>query len=371
MAEVHAEAVAGAGKSLAPPVSEVGVLAWLKQNLFATWYDTLLTLLCLWLLWQTVPPLLQWALFNADFSGASREDCTSGGACWVFIKARFWQFMYGFYPVDQRWRVNLAFLILIAALVPLFLPRWRHKLALAAAILVLYPIVAYCLFYGGVPGLPVVETALWGGLFLTLVIAGVGIVASLPLGVLFALGRRSDMPVVRAICITFIEVMRGVPLITILFMASVMLPLFLPPGVNFDKLLRALVGVSLFSAAYMAEVVRGGLQAIPKGQYEAAQALGLSYWKMMGLIVLPQALRIVIPGIVNTLIGLFKDTTLVLIIGLFDLLGIVKAALTDASWIGFATEGYVFAGFCFWIFCFAMSRYSIYVERKLGGGRRH
>jgi general L-amino acid transport system permease protein len=219
-------------------------------------------------------------------------------------------------------------------------------------------------------GLRVVETALWGGLFLTLVIAGVGIVASLPLGILFALGRRSDMPIVRAVCITFIEVMRGVPLITILFMASVMLPLFLPQGVNFDKLLRALVGVSLFSAAYMAEVVRGGLQAIPKGQYEAAQALGLSYWKMMGLIVLPQALRIVIPGIVNTLIGLFKDTTLVLIIGLFDLLGIVKAALTDASWIGYAAEGYVFAAFGFWIFCFGMSRYSLYVERKLGAGRR-
>ena len=372
MADVQVEAVPRtAANSLAPPLSEVGVLAWLKQNLFSTWYDTLLTLLCLWLLWQLVPPLLQWALFNADFSGISREDCTSGGACWVFIKVRFWQFMYGFYPVDQRWRVNLAFLILIGALIPLFLPRFRHKLALAAGILVIYPMVAYGLFYGGVLGLPVVETALWGGLFLTLVIAGVGIVASLPLGILFALGRRSDMPIVRAICITFIEVMRGVPLITILFMASVMLPLFLPPGVNFDKLLRALVGVSLFSAAYMAEVVRGGLQAIPKGQYEAAQALGLTYWKMMGLIVLPQALRIVIPGIVNTLIGLFKDTTLVLIIGLFDLLGIVKAALTDASWIGFATEGYVFAGFCFWVFCFAMSRYSIYVERKLGSGRRH
>ena len=231
MAEVHAEAVPrAAAQSLAPPVSEVGVVAWLRQNLFSTWYNTLLTLLCLWLLWQVVPPLIQWALLDADFAGTSREDCTSGGACWVFIKARFWQFMYGFYPVDQRWRVNLAFLLLIVALIPLFLPRVRHKLALAAGILVIYPIVAYCLFYGGVLGLPVVETALWGGLFLTLVIAGVGIVASLPLGILFALGRRSDMPIVRAICVTFIEVMRGVPLITILFMASVMLPLFLPPA---------------------------------------------------------------------------------------------------------------------------------------------
>jgi general L-amino acid transport system permease protein len=371
MADVHAEAVPRpTAQSLAPPVSEVGVLAWLRQNLFSTWYNTLLTLLCLWLLWELVPPLVRWVLLDADFAGTSREDCTSGGACWVFVKARFWQFMYGFYPLGERWRVNLASVILIVALIPLFLPRFGHKLALAAGILVVYPIVAYCLFYGGVFGLRVVETALWGGLFLTLVIAGVGIVASLPLGILFALGRRSDMPIVRAVCITFIEVMRGVPLITILFMASVMLPLFLPQGVNFDKLLRALVGVSLFSAAYMAEVVRGGLQAIPKGQYEAAQALGLSYWKMMGLIVLPQALRIVIPGIVNTLIGLFKDTTLVLIIGLFDLLGIVKAALTDASWIGYAAEGYVFAAFGFWIFCFGMSRYSLYVERKLGAGRR-
>jgi general L-amino acid transport system permease protein len=371
MAEVHAEAAPRTtGERLGPPITEIGILAWLKQNLFSTWYNMLLTLFCLWLLWQVVPPLLGWALLDADFTGTSREDCTSGGACWVFVKARFWQFMYGFYPIGERWRVNLAFLILIVALVPLFLTRFRHKLALAAGILVLYPIVAYCLFYGGVLGLPVVETSRWGGLFLTLVIAGVGIVASLPLGILFALGRRSDMPIVRAVCITFIEVMRGVPLITILFMASVMLPLFLPEGVNFDKLLRALVGVALFSAAYMAEVVRGGLQAIPKGQYEAAQALGLSYWKMMGLIVLPQALRIVIPGIVNTLIGLFKDTTLVLIIGLFDLLGIVQAALTDASWIGFATEGYIFAAFGFWIFCFGMSRYSMYVERKLGAGQR-
>jgi general L-amino acid transport system permease protein len=217
----------------------------------------------------------------------------------------------------------------------------------------------------------VIETRLWGGLFLTLVIAGVGIAVSLPLGIVLALGRRSDMPVVQWLSIGFIELMRAVPLITILFMASVMLPLFLPEGMNFNKLLRALVGVSLLSAAYMAEVIRGGLQAIPKGQYEAAQALGLSYWKMMGLIVLPQALRIVIPGIVNTFIGLFKDTTLVLIIGLFDLLGIVQAALTDADWLGFSLEGYVFAGFGFWIFCFAMSRYSMHLERRLHTGHKH
>jgi general L-amino acid transport system permease protein len=205
---------------------------------------------------------------------------------------------------------------------------------------------------------------------LTLVIAAVGCVASLPLGILLALGRRSRMPVVQAICVVFIEFWRGVPLITVLFMSSVMLPLFLPEGVNFDKLLRALIGVTLFEAAYMAEVVRGGLQAIPKGQYEAAAALGLGYWKMMGLIILPQALKLVIPGIVNTFIALFKDTTLVIIIGLFDLLNTVHNATTDPNWLGYSIEGYVFAATVFWIFCFGMSRYSQHLEQRLHTGHR-
>jgi len=372
MADVHAESQtprAAAHEPLAPPTERIGVLKWLKDNLFNSPFNSVLTLLCLYLLWVTIPPILEWAILDATISGWSREACEGvAGACWTFIKVRFDQFMYGFYPVAERWRVNLAFVILIVAAIPLFVSRFRYKIALGAGLILIYPVIAYHLFYGGAFGLPVVETARWGGLFLTLVIAGVGMTASLPLGIVLALGRRSDMPVVRTLCIGFIELIRAVPLITILFMASVMLPLFLPEGVNFDKLLRALVGVALFASAYMAEVVRGGLQAIPKGQYEAAMALGLSYWKMMGLIVLPQALRIVIPGIVNTFIGLFKDTTLVLIIGLFDLLGIVQAALTDANWLGFALEGYIFAGFGFWIFCFAMSRYSMHVERRLGGG---
>ena len=224
---------------------------------------------------------------------------------------------------------------------------------------------------GGVFGLPVVETTDWGGLLVTLVVAVTGIAASLPLGILLALGRRSKLPIIRYLCIGFIEVFRGVPLITVLFMASVMLPLFLPDGVNFDKLMRCLIGVALFSSAYMAEVVRGGLQAIPKGQYEAAAALGLGYWKTTRLIILPQALKLVIPGIVNTFIGLFKDTTLVLIVGLFDLLGIVQFHFTDASWATPETHitGYVFAGAVFWVFCFAMSRYSIFMENRLSTGR--
>ena len=373
MADVHAEAETPrpAGGSLAPPSERLGPLRWLRENLFSSPLNTVLTLVCLYLLWLTVPPILNWTIFDATISGHNREACAgAGGACWTFIKVRFGQFIYGFYPPSERWRVNAAFVILVLGLIPLFVRGFRYKIALAAGLILVYPVIAYYLLHGGVLGLRVIQTALWGGLFLTLIIAGVGIVASLPIGILLALGRRSDMPVVRMLCIGFIEAMRAVPLITILFMASVMLPLFLPAGVNFDKLLRALVGVALFSSAYMAEVVRGGLQAIPKGQYEAAQALGLSYWRMMGLIILPQALRIVIPGIVNTFIGLFKDTTLVLIIGLFDLLGIVQAALTDANWLGFALEGYVFAGFGFWIFCFAMSRYSMRLERRLGAGQR-
>jgi general L-amino acid transport system permease protein len=374
MAEVHAETQAprAGGEILAPPIERVGALRWMRDNLFNSPLNAVLTLLALWLLWQTLPPILNWAIFDATWQGNSREACAAvSGACWTFVKVRFGQFMFGFYPPDERWRVVLAFALLVVAATPLFIRGFQHKVALGAGILLIYPVIAFYLFHGGAFGLQVVRTPLWGGLFLTLVIAGVGIVSSLPIGVILALGRRSDMPIVRMLCIGFIELVRAVPLITVLFMASVMLPLFLPAGVNFDKLLRALIGVALFSSAYMAEVVRGGLQAIPKGQYEAAQALGLSYAKMMGLVVLPQALRIVIPGIVNTFIGLFKDTTLVLIIGLFDLLGIVKAALTDPGWLGLALEGYVFAGFGFWIFCFGMSRYSMQLERRLNAGRRY
>jgi general L-amino acid transport system permease protein len=376
MADVHAETqtprTGSEAEPLAPPTERVGALRWMRDNLFNSPLNAVLTLLGLWLLWQTIPPVLEWAIFNATWQGDSREACAEvSGACWTFIKVRFAQFMFGFYPPDERWRVILAFALLVVAAIPLFTRGFQHKVALGAGILLVYPVIAFYLFHGGVFGLRVVQTPLWGGLFLTLVIAGVGIVCSLPIGVLLALGRRSDMPIVRMLCVGFIELIRAVPLITILFMASVMLPLFLPAGVNFDKLLRALIGVALFSSAYMAEVVRGGLQAIPNGQYEAAKALGLNYAKMTGLIILPQALRIVIPGIVNTFIGLFKDTTLVLIIGLFDLLGIVQAALTDSAWLGFALEGYVFAAFGFWIFCFGMSRYSMRLERRLSAGRRY
>jgi len=354
----------------APPRAAVGPLGWARENLFPSPLNGVVTLLTLYLLYLALPPLFQWAILNADWVGDGPEACSGGGACWVFIRVRMYQFMYGFYPQDQVWRVNLGFAVLLALLIPLLLPRLPGKRWLVGVLLLGYPVLAFVLFRGGAFGLPEIDTARWGGLMLTLILAGVGIVAALPGGVLLALGRRSEMPVVKAMSIAFIELWRGVPLITVLFMASVMLPLFLPEGMSFDKLLRALIGIILFQSAYMAEVVRGGLQAIPRGQYEAAQALGLSYWRTMGLVILPQALKLVIPGIVNTLIALFKDTTLVLIIGLFDLLAIIQSAFTDPKWLGYAVEGYVFAALVFWAFCFGMSRYSQHLERKLNTGHR-
>jgi general L-amino acid transport system permease protein len=340
----------------------------MRKNLFATPLDIALTVLALYLVYILVPPVIQWAFIDADWVGDTRDACSREGACWVYIRVWFKQLMYGRYPDEELWRINTAYVLLVVSVIPLLIPGFRWKQWIGLFLLVGYPIIAFFLFVGDSFGLEHVETPLWGGLFLTLVIALVGIVASLPIGIVLALGRRSNMPVVRSICVAFIELWRGVPLITVLFMSSVMFPLFMPEGVNFDKLVRALVGVMLFSAAYMAEVVRGGLQAIPKGQYEAAEALGLSFWKMMGLIVLPQALKLVIPGIVNTFIGLFKDTTLVLIIGLFDFLGMVQLAGTNPDWLGFAHEGYVFVAAGFWVFCFGMSRYSQHLEKKLHTG---
>ena len=356
--------------SLPPPRLSVGVIGWLRSNLFSNWFNTLLTLLAIYLVWLIVPPLLQWAVFQADWTGTTRADCTSEGACWVFIKQRFDQFMYGFYPEELRWRVDLTVWLVVIGAAPLFVPMMPRKALYGLVFLVAYPLLAFWLLHGGFLGLSEVETSQWGGLMLTLVIAAVGIAGALPLGILLALGRRSKMPAIRVICVTFIEFWRGVPLITVLFMSSVMLPLFLPEGLSFDKLLRALIGVILFQSAYIAEVVRGGLQAIPKGQYEAAAAMGLGYWRMMGLVILPQALKLVIPGIVNTFIALFKDTSLVIIIGLFDLLNSVKQAAADPTWLGMATEGYVFAALVFWIFCFGMSRYSMHLERKLDTGHK-
>jgi general L-amino acid transport system permease protein len=412
---------------LPPPPNMTGVTGWIGANMFPNWYNGILSVLFLLFIATVVGHVVDWALLKAVFFGEDRTACVASpeGACWAFVRAKFAQWIYGFYPIDERWRVNLAFLLGAGGLVPMLIPSIPHKRETALYLLFIFPIATLILLTGGhfqfSPGtwisvlvsllifaaivlalsfgagllgrsaalkivgvvaavviavmlilsidfgLHPVETSQWGGLLVTLVVAITGIVVSLPLGILLALGRRSKMPALRVFSVVFIEVWRGVPLISVLFMASVMLPLFLPAGVNFDKLLRCLIGVTLFSSAYMAEVVRGGLQAIPRGQYEAASALGLNYWKSMALIILPQALKIVIPGIVNNFISLFKDTTLVSIIGLFDLLGIVQSGFQDPKWASPQTgaSGYFAAAVIFWMFCFLMSRYSQFMERRL------
>jgi general L-amino acid transport system permease protein len=356
------------------PRSTVGAIGWMRANLFSSWSNTLLTLVGLFIAYEAVTSVIGWALIRATFTGPDGGACTheGAGACWPYVTAKFAQFMYGRYPFEERWRVDLVYALALIGLVPLMIPSAPGKFWNAVYVFAIFPVIAFFLLVGGAFGLAHVDTSLWGGLLVTLVVATVGITASFPLGIVLALGRRSRMPIVRWVSVGFIEFVRGVPLITVLFMASVMLPLFLPPGVTFDKLLRALIGVALFAAAYLAETIRGGLQAIPRGQFEAADALGLSYPKKMGLIILPQALKLVVPGIVGTFIGLFKDTSLVLIIGLFDLLGIVQLNNTDSKWISPSTAmtGYVFAGFIFWIFCFGMSRYSQMIERRLALGDR-
>lgn len=352
------------------PLASTGLIGWLRANLFSGPVNSLVTLLGLYVLYLLLVPVFDWALLKADWSGADRSACTSGGACWVFIANRLQQFTYGFYPTDQLWRINLTFVLFVGQLIWLAWPNAPIKRWVAPFVVLVFPFIAFVLLYGGYFGLTTVSTHQWGGLTLTLILAVVGIVAALPFGVVLALGRRSHMPIVRSLSVVFIEFWRGVPLITVLFMSSVMLPLFVPEELTLDKLVRAMIGIIFFQSAYMAEVVRGGLQAIPKGQYEAAEALGLSYWKVMGLIVLPQAMKMMIPGIVNTFIALFKDTSLVLIIGLFDLLAIVQAGLSDPNWLGYSTEGYVFAALVFWVFCFSMSKYSQYLERKLYTGHK-
>ena len=358
-------------KAQPPPRRVHGVWPWMRNNLFNGVGNTLLTLIGLAIaLWVTIP-VIEWTFVNAVWNG-TREACAAQpeGACWAFVKANLGQYIYGRYPDPERWRVNVFFVLMIIGIVPLAIPSAPFKGFNLLYIFIMFPVLSGFLLVGGVLGLPVVETAVWGGLFLTLVVSYVGMAMSLPLGIILALGRRSKMPTVQWVCVVFIEFCRGVPLITVLFMAGILLPLFLPTGVNFDKLLRALLGLSLFAAAYMAEVIRGGLQAIPKGQYEGAKSLGLGYWTMMRLIVLPQAITIVIPGIVNTFIGLFKDTSLVYIISIFELLYTVRNSFSDPTWAASTvpTSGLVFAAAVFWVFCFGMSRYSKFTEDRLRVG---
>jgi general L-amino acid transport system permease protein len=363
--------------AMPPPRRMSGTVGWLKDNLFSSPLNIALTVASALLVVWVVPPLVKFLIIDAVWDGASRIDCLPRpehpevGACWAFVIDRINFFTYGFFPIEERWRVDVFFAVLALGVGWMaWLDAPRRDVG-ALYFFIVMPIASVVLLLGFPEiGLPRVATTQWGGVLVTIVVAAVGIVASLPLGIALALGRRSRMPAVRLFSVLFIEFVRGVPLVTVLFMASVMLPLFVPEAWSPDKLLRALVGVALFSAAYMAEVVRAGLQAIPKGQYEAAMAVGLSYWKSMRLIVLPQALRITIPNIVNSTVALFKDTTLVFVVGIFDFLRTIEAARIDPNWATpvTSTTGYAFAAIFYLIFCYGLSRYARMVEARLAAG---
>ncbi|PLC50455.1 amino acid ABC transporter permease [Pollutimonas subterranea] len=355
--------------SLAPPVSRQGIIGWMRASLFSSPLNTLLTVLVAWLLLMVVPAMIEWLFIRANFDATTAQECrASGGACWAFIVEKHRLILFGIYPYDEQWRPLLATIILIAVIVCSCV-RWFWKPSLLLIWTVALVAVAV-LMWGGVFGLTHVENDRWGGLPLTLILATFGIAFAFPLGLLLALGRRSNMPAVKALCVIYIELIRGVPLISLLFMSSVMLPLFLPEGFSIDKLLRAQIAIILFAAAYIAETVRGGLQAIPKGQYEGADSIGLSYWQQMRKIILPQALKVVIPPLVGIFISLFKDTSLVVIIGIFDLTQAAKAAVADAAWRGFSAEAYLFIAFIYFIFCFSISRYSQSLEKHLQTGHQ-
>ena len=350
--------------------SGINNLDILNKNINSNNFNAVLTLLTLFIIIKSISPLINWFFLDANFIGNSKEDCTGDGACWVFIKVWFRRLIYGMYPDPEQWRINTAFLLLFTLVgITFFAPAQVKKYFILFLIFV-YPFIGIKLIGGGNFGLAYVETAAWGGLSLTFIISAFAIIFCFPLGVFLALGRRSNLPAIRYISIGFIELWRGVPLITVLFMASVMFPMFLPDGTFIDKLIRVLFAITLFEAAYMAEVVRGGLQALPKGQYEAARSLGMGYWKMNVLIILPQALKLVIPGIANTLLALVKDTPLIFVVGLMELAGMIRLAKTNPNWLGMAMEGYVFAGLVFWVICYAMSRYSQRLEKRLSTERK-
>lgn len=348
----------------APARVRAGLMTRLRQSLFQSPASAVLTILTLWFLLMLAPPLVQWLLVKASFQAPDAQACReAGGACWAFIREKYRLILFGTYPHAEQWRPLLATALLVASIV------WtatRRLAGLQIAGLWVFTIVAVAtLMWGGFLNLAFVENTRWGGLPLTLILSTFGIAFAFPIGILLALGRRSRMPAIKAMCVAYIELMRGVPLISLLFMSSVMLPLFLPEGFSIDKLLRAQLAIILFAAAYIAEIVRGGLQAIPKGQYEGAESIGLGYWQQTRKIVLPQALKVVIPPLVSTFIALFKDTSLVVIIGIFDLTQAAKAALSDPAWTGFGVEAYLFIGLIYFVFCYSISRYSRSLERDL------
>jgi len=340
----------------------------LNKNINTNNFNAALSLFIIFLLIFCIPPLLNWFIFDASISGNTKEACTGSGACWVYIKVWFNRFMYGMYPNAEQWRVNLSFAIVLAfAGMGFFMPE-KYKKYLTIYYTIFLPIISFFLIYylisGGSFGLVWVETGAWGGLSLTFIVSFFCLIFCFPIGMILALGRRSNLPTIKYSSLGFIEFWRGVPLITVLFMSAVMFPMFLPDGTYMDKLIRVIIAITLFEAAYVAEVIRGGLQALPRGQYDAAKSLGMGYWKLHLLVILPQALKLVIPGIANTFLALVKDTPLIFVVGLLELAGMLGLAKANPEWLGFSMEGYVFAAIIFWIICFSMSRYSQNLELK-------
>ena len=345
----------------------------INKNINTNNFNAILTLLIIFAIIKATPPSLSWMIFDANISGDTKEACTGTGACWTYVKVWFRRFMYGMYPNDLHWRINLAFILVIALGFFGFFLRDNLKKYLALYYVIIYPIIAFLVIYylisGGAFGLVWVETGAWGGLSLTFIVSFFCLIFCFPLGMVLALGRRSSLPMIRYISIGYIEFWRGVPLITVLFMSSVMFPMFLPEDFFMDKLVRVIIAITLFEGAYCAEVIRGGLQALPRGQYDAAKSLGMGYWKMHIFVILPQALKLVIPGICNTFLALVKDTPLIFVVGLAELAGMLALAKTNPKWLGFAMEGYIFAAIIFWIICYAMSKYSYNLEAKYNTDR--
>ena len=339
------------------------LINWSKQNLFSSVFNSLISLFCIYLIIISLPPFIDWAFLSATFEGKLKTDCKTSGACWVFVKVWFEKFMYGFYPVENIWRINLSFLILILSIAASFFVKDKFKIYILFFLIFIFPIIAFILIHGSF-GMQVVESREWGGLALTFILAIFGIIFSFPLGVLLALGRRSELPVIKYFSICFIEFWRGIPLITVLFAAAVMFPLLLPADTYVDKTLRIAIGIAIFESAYIAEVVRGGLQSLSKGQYDAAKSLGMGYWKMNIFIILPQAIKTVIPGIANTFIALLKDTPLIVLVGMAEILGMINLAKANPYWLGMAVEGYVFAAAIFWVVSYFLSSYSQKLENK-------
>ena len=348
--------------------SGIPKLDLLNKNINTNTFNAVLTLLIIFAIIKSIPPFLSWFIIDATISGDTKEACTGTGACWTYIKIWLNRFIYGMYPNELQWRINISFVLLIALAFVGYFPSEKLKKFLTLYYVVIYPVIAFILIYylisGGAFGLEWVETGAWGGLSLTFIVSFFCLIFCFPLGMFLALGRRSGFPTIRYISVGFIEFWRGVPLITVLFMSSVMFPMFLPEDFFMDKLVRVIIAISLFEAAYVAEVIRGGLQALPRGQYDAAKSLGMGYWKMHIFVILPQALKLVIPGIANTFLALVKDTPLIFVVGLLEIVGMLNLAKTNPKWLGFAMEGYVFAAIIFWIICYAMSKYSYNLELK-------